>query len=820
MTVEFSVGVQNLNRLIAEFSPFGDLSSEAQTRFSFIDQFLKECLGWSEAGVIRVEVIERGDRTDYECGQPRQLIVEAKRASDFFKFPPRGAKANSRIRIKSLIDFDKHVGDAISQVASYCQSRGVQIAAVSNGPQLVVFLANRLDGVAPLDGDALLFSSYEELSRSFNLVYEVLSPAGVQERRLASMLSANAVTGLPQKLSASCLNYFQHKYSSNFQESLKNAASLVVEDLGRTPELEDEFLRDCYCESGPLTQFALLGRNLLSARYAALFSQDATGSRIEEINPRRGGVTEFHQQALGEAMARRPIVLIGDVGVGKSTFLKHLLKIRANKEFNSAISIYFDLGSKGVLAKSTRDALLDEVAKALRDTYGVNLQDTKLIETIYKIQLKEFETGIFSQLKSIDEPAWLKRRLALLSDLIDKREEHLRLCIEHLSVSTKRQIIVIIDNADQRSLQVQQEAFLIAQELATQWKSMVFLALRPQTFHASKRSGAISAYPPKVFVIPPPKLEDVIEKRLAFALKVAEGTLPVQNLAGLRLHVDSLAILISVLKRALIENKELIEFIVNVSGGNVRIAIELVSKYFGSPNVESEKIVKVYKESRRYKVPLHEFAKVALLGDYAHFQEESSTASNVFAVVYPDRREHFLSLLILGYLAWDGAQKEHREGFVPTQSITREMQDRGFNDGQVQAHLARLTRKRLIETAERRQLETAEEIQESGMPESFRTTSLGAYHVKKWCGEFSYLEAMAFDTPIFDSAVRELLAPHVNDALLSARFQRAESFREYLDRTWIDISHPPYFDWPTLRAVGMGSFDRARRFLMENGLQP
>lgn len=818
MSLEFSVGAKNLQRLIAEFSPFGDLSNEAQTRFSFIDQFLKECLGWSEVGVVRVEVIERGDRTDYECGQPRQLIVEAKRASSEFRFPPRGAKTNARIRIRSLIDFDKVVSDAISQVATYCQSRGVQIAAISNGPQLVIFLANRLDGIAPLDGDALLFSSYEELSKGFNLAYEVLSPAGVQEKRLALMLSANATTGLPQKLSASCLNYFQHKYSSNFQESLKNAASLVVEDLGRTPDLEDDFLRDCYCESGPLSQFALLGKNLLSARYAALFSQNVIGSRIEEINPRRGGVAEFHQQALGEALARRPIVLIGDVGVGKSTFLKHLLRIRANKEFNSAISIYFDLGSKGVLAKSTKDALLDEVARTLRDVYTLNIQDTKLVEAIYKIQLREFETGIFSQLKSVDESEWLKKRLSLLSGLIEKREEHLRLCIEHLSITTKRQIIIIIDNADQRSLQVQQDAFLIAQELATHWKSMVFLALRPQTFHASKRSGAISAYPPKVFVIPPPKLEDVIEKRLAFALKVAEGTLPVQNLAGLRLHVDSLAILISILKRALIENKDLIEFIVNVSGGNVRIAIELVSRFFGSPNVESEKIVKLYKETKRYNIPLHEFSKVALLGDYSHFQEESSTASNIFSVVYPDKREHFLSLYILGYLAWDGAQKEHREGFVPTQTITREMQNCGFNGDQVQAHLARLTRKRLIETAERRQLETAEDIQESGMPESFRTTSLGAYHLKKWCGEFSYLEAIAFDTPIFENSVRERLAPHVNDSLLSARFQRAECFGEYLDHIWVDMPHPPYFDWPTLRAIGMVSFDRARRYLMENGL--
>lgn len=818
MTVEFSVGLENLNKLITEFSPLGELSNEAQTRFSFIDRFLKDCLGWSDSGVVKVEVYERGDRTDYECGEPRKLIVEAKRASTPFKFPPRGVKANARQRLRSICEFDPNLGEAVEQALAYCQKRGVQLAAVANGPQLVTFLAARVDGIAPIDGDALVFTSYEDLAKGFNTIFETLNPAGVDEKRLASILSTTAVTGLPPNLASSCINYLQYKYSSEFQENLRNAASLVIEDLGRTPELEEEFLRDCYCDSGPLSQFALLGKNLLAARYAALFSSAETGSRIEDVNPRKGGQTEFHQQALGEALARRPIVLIGDVGVGKSSFLKNLLRVRASKEFNASVCIYFDLGSRGVLAKSTRDALLDEVSRTLRTTYSVNLQDGKLIDAIYKDQLRDFDTGVLSDLKAVDPVGWTKRRMSLIADLMDKKEEHLRLSIEHLATSTKRQVIIIIDNADQRSLQVQQEAFLIAQELATHWKSIVFLALRPQTFHASKRSGAISAYPPKVFVIPPPKLEDVIEKRLNFAFKIAKGTLPVQSIAGLTLHVDSLAILITVLRKALLENRELLEFVVNVSAGNVRVAIELVSKFFGSPNVESEKIVKIYKETNKYHVPLHEFAKVALFGDYAHFQEDSSVASNVFSVVYPDKREHFLSLLLLGYLSWDGAEKEHREGFVQTNVLIKEAQNLGFTVEQAETHLSRLTRKRLIETSERRQLELPEEISKLGLPESFRITTLGAYHLKKWASEFSFLEAMAYDTPIFDSSIRELLLPHVNDSRLTARFQRGETFAEYLDVVWKEIPQRPYFDWVTLRAVGFPSFDRANKFLRDNGL--
>ena len=817
MTIEFSIAQQNLRKLIEEFSPLGDLSNEAQTRFSFVDRFLKDCLGWTDAGSIKVEVYEHGDRTDYECGQPRQLVIEAKRASEPFKFPARSNKTTFRRKLRSICDYDQSLAAAISQATQYCQARGVQAAAVANGPQLVVFLATRLDGVSPNEGDALVFHSYEDLLKGFPAIFDALTPAGLDERRLAQTLGKSLPAGLPQKLAANCLDYFQYKYASVFQENLRNAASIVIEDLIQAPEYEDEFLKECYCGSGPLTQFALVSRNMLAARYAALFSAAEAGSRVENVSPKDESPSNFRSQAVAEAMARRPIVLIGDVGVGKTSFLKHLIRVRANTEFKAAISIYFDLGSKGVLSKTPRDALLHVIATTLRKQYAVNLQDSQLIEEVYKEELTDFDGGAFAALRSVDPAEWLKKRLAFIQTHLERTEEHLRLTIQLLAIKSRKQVVIVIDNADQRDLRTQQDAFLIAQELAASWKAMVFLALRPQTFHASKRSGAISAYPPKVFVIPPPKLEDVLVRRLAFAQKIAQGKLPVQSIEGLTMHIDSLETVIGVLLDSISTSKGLMEFIINVSGGNVRVAIELIANFIGNPNIESEYIVKQEKNSTGYRVPVHEFSKVALLGEYAHFQEDSSLASNVFNVVYPDPREHFLSLYLLGYLSWDGANKEHREGFIRTSIIREKLQELGYTQDQVEAHLKRLTRKKLLETTERRQLENPDEVEGEGLPEAFRLTSLGAYHLKRWAGDLIFLEAMAFDTPIFDVSIRELLAPHVNDNLLNARYQRAVVFADYLSEIWSRLPQTPYFDWPTLRATGAQGFAQAKKYLVDHG---
>lgn len=817
MTIEFSVAQQAFKSLVESFQTEGSDINEAQTRFSFIDRLLTEALGWPR-NEIKVEKFEDGERSDYECGTPRKLIVEAKRADKSFSFPPRGSGTSLKLKISSLIAFNDSTKDGIEQVYKYCQDRGVQVAVLCNGPQLVIFLASRQDGKSPMDGDALVFDSYEAMLRRFNTIYECLSPTGIEEKRLTALLSNNNEAILPPKLSNSCLNYFNYKYSSSFQESVRNASSMLIEDLGRTSEFEEEFLKECYCESGPLTQFSMLSKNILSARYASLFSPSDRGSQLDEINPKRkNNEKKFSERVLAEALARRPIVLLGDVGVGKTSFIKNLIKIEAKNQFSKAIFIYFDLGAQGALSVSVKTAILKQIEATLRSDYGINLQSSEMIEKIYRDELAEFDSGFMASLKESNPSLFLEKRIDHIQKLMADGSEHLRKLLFEISATRKYQVVIIIDNADQRDIDVQQSAFVIAHELASSWNALVFLSVRPQTFHASKRSGTVSAYPPKVFVVSPPKLEDAIEKRLSFAAKVAQGKLPIPNTHNLSMHVESLAILIRVLQNSLRENSELYEFIVNVSSGNVRVAVELISKFLGNPNVDSERIVKIYSEEQAYRIPLHEFSKGGLLGDYAYYQEDASYALNVFGVNYADKREHFLSLLLLGYLSWDGVFREQADGFTSLGAVVAELQSNGFTPEQTYLHLQKLTRKKLIETTERRLLETEAEISTQGMPEAYRITQLGAYHLKKWAYDFSFIEAMSFDTPIFDEGTRSALAPKINEQTLLARYERAVAFLTYLNNVWNDLSPKDYFNWQESQKSGRASFDRVKRRLNDQG---
>src|SRR5262249_1434735 len=122
------------------------------------------------------------------------------------------------------------------------------------------------------------------------------------------------------------------------------------------------------------------------------------------------------------------------------------------------------------------------------------------------------------------------------------------------------------------------------------------------------------------------------------------------------------------------------------------------TSFCGSPNVDSEKIVSIEEEQGYYKVPLHEFTKHALLGEYAYYNPQSSlVACNIYDVSMADPREHFLASLIISFLGSNLGRKDN-DGFISGADILTEMATSGYNEDQVRFALRRLSLRRLIET--------------------------------------------------------------------------------------------------------------------------
>ena len=200
-------------------------------------------------------------------------------------------------------------------------------------------------------------------------------------------------------------------------------------------------------------------------------------------------------------------------------------------------------------------------------------------------------------------------------------------------------------------------------------RSSLQYGLRP--FHRSRSSGALSAYPQKVFSISPPRPEHVLERRLKFALKISEGNYSSRGYARYEFACSQIfPFFIKALLNSLRSNPDLVELLANITGGNIRAVIELVKNFIGSPNVASDKIIQIMEQSGNYVVPVHEFSKSAILGEYSHYHEGSSVAFNMFDIRFSDQREHFLAPLMLGFLNYDEHHRDN-EGFVQYEFLVR-----------------------------------------------------------------------------------------------------------------------------------------------------
>ena len=158
---------------------------------------------------------------------------------------------------------------------------------------------------------------------------------------------------------------------------------LSVEEQG---DLEERFFQSCYCESGALSQHALISKKLLAARYASLFpdAEDAP-----EPQPVRGKdkKAQLTPAVLADAISNRPIALVGDVGVGKTSFLKHLMYVSAYSEFQYALYAYVDLGRKGALSESLQETVLDQIETAFLENHDIDVLSADFVQSLSLIHI-------------------------------------------------------------------------------------------------------------------------------------------------------------------------------------------------------------------------------------------------------------------------------------------------------------------------------------------------------------------------------------------------------------------------------------------------
>lgn len=785
--IKYEDSREKLNELIIWYTNNKGSRNEATTRKHLIDKLLTDCLSWKEED-IACELYSDEKYYDYIVGDSRSVfIVEAKKEGIFFELP--AGHKDGKYPLKSLCKDNKDIKEALSQVGLYCQNRGVELGIVSNGWQIIIFYATRVDGVPPLEGNAFVFSSLKSMHNNFQVLWDLLSPEGIKKGYKIKELLGDEILILPNKLSSILPNYPGIKNRNTYQADMQNLSELVLEDVNKHESLEKRFLEECYCKSGALSQYALISKKVLKTRYDFLMEEGQKNIDIKSISDNKGITSDFIE-IFEYSLSHRPILLIGDVGSGKSTFINNLIKVEADTIFNNAITLKIDLGSQAIFTEDIKRTIINEVCKQLLEKYKIDVDKNEFVRGVYYKALEKRKQSIYSLLYKINNKKAIEKEIEYLEEKISDKFQYLKDCFWHITQGQKKQIIIFLDNCDQRDDNSQQETFLISQEFAEHWPVTIFVSLRPETFHNSIKTGTLSGYHTKAFTISSPKVEEVLEKRLNFARKITKGE--IKLIEGPEIKLKKLDELLEILQYSLRTNKQLLEFIENISNGNIRQAIDMVKNFLGSGHVNTEEILEkneknLISNNCPYLISVHQFLRAIIYGDYIFFDPNRSIVTNIFDVRSYDRKEHFLTPFLLGILNAH-LNTSQNNGFLETQKVFTNLQRIGYTVKQIEEVLEFSLSKKLVERSSR-----GKETKLNTVPTMIRLTSIGIYHLCNLCKFFTYIDAILVDVPIFNEETKRQLKDVDS---ITDRLYRAKIFIDYLNKEWEETKNfKNVFDW-------------------------
>jgi hypothetical protein len=761
---ESDMSLQKLEKLAASVLP--DFS-ESDTRAKIIDPLFKDCLGWKESDIRRETHVHKGF-LDYifSTGYLRRFVVEAKNTGEWFKIPD--SSTGRRYKIRGTISTDPKILEAIEQTQRYCIDSGVKYGVVTNGLQYIVFEAFR-QGSDWRDGRCVIFRSLEDIKQNFVLFWNMMNRESVRAGSLKKYVSEEEsaveftipVTRLHAKGSSLARNYL-----SPYLDPIVN---YVFADL--TEEYQKEVLEKCYVAKRDFQDAGTyLGRHFdlppsLIKKYSVqtILESPVKAGDFQELYERcdRFLRTAVHRGSL--------IVLMGGIGCGKTTFVHHFFKfVVKNPE---TMWFYVDF------TKASPDAGLIE-----HHIYESILQD---LEAKYPRQFKE-----------------LKDELAKVN-VCSMRPEPKDIAILLSELALRGYVVsLVLDNVDQHSHispEYQERTVQIAKNLTERLRTITILTLREESFFRSTKSGVLDAFLPPVFQLSSPNFEDLIHQRIAYTLGLLEtGDEEMQQKTGSSINFgeqkDTLKTFFRIVNYSLGSSRrmgqEILRFMNEVSGGDMRVALHFFRTFLVSGNTDISEMLRI---GLGYKIPFHHVIKSIILEHSRLYSASTSRIMNMFTLNPKYCTSHFLHLRILNYLHERSAYETRcGRGFVEIDSIIREAEELSIDRAAIAESLALMAYYGLVqfENQSKEGYDTADYV---------AITNTGSYYLTELCEKFVYLDQMWMDTPIRDKSLVDELLNYVVELKqlkdledVDDRLYRTRLFLDYLkEREEADFLNSP-----------------------------
>jgi hypothetical protein len=748
--------------------------SETDSRVKVIDPIFKDCLGWSEDDIKREEHVHKGF-VDYIFsldGRP-SFVLEAKKVGNAFLIPL--ALNKPRYKISGVISTDNKIKGAIDQAHEYSIECGTKYGVVTNGHQFIIFESFKHSGKWR-EGYCLVFNSLEDIEKHFSFFLNVLSRDAVSTGSLKKYVGEET-TPLDFKR---VLDFVHNEDASCGKNVLAGRLDPLIKYIFKdiTNDSQIEVLEKCYVRQKQLANTDSILKSSFDRlpHYAKKFDINWFKESESESGEFQLSFERCSEFLRNQAPAGSVIMLLGGIGSGKTTFVHHFFKI-TQAQRDDILWFHVDFGVSPPDIKEIEDFILDSIVQFYRDRLRNKLED----------YLKSVGLGTINATSD-----------CLLTFFTMLRYKGYT-------------VTIFLDNVDQHSYTsplFQERVFEIAQNLAFKFKTILILTLREESFFRSTRSGVLDAYHIPKYHIESPNFEELIRQRINFTLEFLakseeEKAKVITNPTG---HWEMVNMFFTIVNHSIRKERrvgrDILRFINDVSGGNMRQALRFIDAFMTSGNTDVDEMINVEANlppgsapEIHYQIPLHHIIKSIVLEDHKYYSSSNSNIMNLFQVNPQYTNSHFTHLRILKYLhkrvnyfvALDN-------GFIDINQIVDDAEIAGINQKAIKDSLKKLAHYGLVEfdNQNKEGLETAIYV---------RITRTGVYYFEELVSTFAYLDLVFQDTPICDPQVvqdlrKKLFVENITDKrdFMEARFERTDIFLKYLrEREEEEFENNPEF---------------------------
>jgi len=496
---------------------------------------------------------------------------------------------------------------------------------------------------------------------------------------------------------------------------------------------------------------------------AAMPSWQAHSTLIKNTSDPIEIIAPFHAQ---RELEHRVILLIGEKGAGKTTFLYHLQAVALPDELREKTTwLHINVNDAPVTKGEIYDWVRTEIIRGIREAYpSVDFDEYNTIQKIFSVEVNKFFKGIGSLL----EAGSAEQNHELYKVLL-KCQENLHTSAtcytRHFGAERGKTVVVVFDNADKGPRDEQLLMFEVAQWLQQEFRVLVVLPIREETYDNYRDVPPLdTAIKDLAFRIEPPVMQQALIKRVQIALdEIANKTdrnrtYELSNGFKIKYAESERSYYLASLVGSIFEYDSYARrLILGLAGNNLRQVFEIFVEFFSSGHIVESEILRMRQSKGEYVLPLDTVMTVLLRSNRRYYDSDASVIKNICHLEEKDERpNHFARVLILSYLhsTFTEPGPNGVKGYRSLEQVLDALSPYGLRFSVIKREIFYLTKANCI---------ISESLREDDLEESdlFKISSVGFVHLEL-LGVAEYWAAIAEDTSFADRSIARRVADRIS----------------------------------------------------------